>query len=237
MNPRQGAAQATSQDAATSEVVAAMEAGEGTMTEKKRRVVVAAIEAFAELGYAAATTNEIARRAGVAEATIFRHFESKKDMLLRIVRPLVMTVLLPHLVANVDEVAHDQRDIAAVFHSIMRNRLDLAARYAHLLRILVQEVPLHTELRAIFHEGTFVLLQTQFEQVFKRFVECGLLRPVSTLRLARTGLSLVVGYFVARELITPDTPWDDDEEIDFMVGVVLHGLGGPALASSGVDRA
>ena len=74
------------QDPAVAEVVAAIEAEEGAMTEKKRRVVAAAIEALAELGYAAATTSEIARRAGVAEATIFRHFESKKDMLLRIVR-------------------------------------------------------------------------------------------------------------------------------------------------------
>ena len=33
------------------EAVAAIEAEEGAMTDKKRRVVVAAIEAFAELGY------------------------------------------------------------------------------------------------------------------------------------------------------------------------------------------
>lgn len=214
-------------DSVIAEAVAAIEAEEGPMTDKKRRVVVAAIEAFAELGYAAATTNKIARRAGVAEATIFRHFESKKDMLLRIVRPLVGAVLLPRLVANMHEVAHDQTDIAAALRSIMRNRLDHAARYAPLWRILLQEVPLHPELRSILHEGIVAKLHGQLEDVLHRFVDSGQLRPVSIQRLARTGLSLVVGYFVACQLLSPDTHWDDEEEIDFIVGVLLRGLGGP----------
>ena len=216
-------------NAVIAEVLAAMEEAEGTMTEKKRRVIAAAIEAFSELGYAAATTSEIARRARVAEATIFRHFESKKDMLLRIVRPLVATVLVPQLVANLDEIAHGQRDLAGVFRSLMRHRLDLAARYVLLWRILVQEVPLHPELREIFHEEIFVRLQAQLAHVLSRFVDSGQLRPVSILRLARTGLSLVVGYFIARQL-APNVDWNDEEEIDFMVGVLVHGLGGPALA-------
>ena len=148
-----------------------------------------------------------------------------------------MTVLLPQLVANIDEVAHGQRDIEAAFRSIMRNRLDLATRYASLCRILIQEVPLHAELRAIFREVVFGTLFSQVEQVFNRFIEAGELRPVSTPRLARTGLSLVIGYFVARQLLATNTHWDDEEEIDFMVDVVLRGLGGPALASGAEPRA
>jgi AcrR family transcriptional regulator len=243
LNPRHRAAEAPDSvitpdsviapNAVIAEVLAAIEDAEGTMTEKKRRVIAAAIEAFSELGYAAATTSEIARRAGVAEATIFRHFESKKDMLLRIVRPLVATVLLPQLVANLDEIAHGQRDLAGVFRSFMRHRLDLAARYVLLWRILVQEVPLHPELRAIFREEIFVRLQTQVAHVLSRFVDSGQLRPVSVPRLARTGLSLVVGYFIARQL-APNADWNDEEEIDFMVGVLVHGLGGPVLAPTAV---
>ncbi len=59
-------------------IIAAFEQEEGAMTDKKRRIVEAAIHCFAENGYAATATNTIARRAGVAEGTIFRHFETKK---------------------------------------------------------------------------------------------------------------------------------------------------------------
>ena len=42
----------------------------------------AAAELFAESGYDAAGTAEIARRAGVSEMTLFRHFATKESLLL-----------------------------------------------------------------------------------------------------------------------------------------------------------
>ena len=40
-------------------------------TEKQRRILEAAVEVFAERGFAGTPTAEIAKRAGVAEGTIF----------------------------------------------------------------------------------------------------------------------------------------------------------------------
>lgn len=45
------------------------------------RILDAATELFAERGYAASTTREIARCAGVNEVTVFRHFENKVGIL------------------------------------------------------------------------------------------------------------------------------------------------------------
>lgn len=45
------------------------------------RILDAATELFAERGYAASTTREIAQRAGVNEVTVFRHFENKVGIL------------------------------------------------------------------------------------------------------------------------------------------------------------
>lgn len=45
------------------------------------RIVSAASELFAERGYTATTTREIARRAGVNEVTVFRRFENKAGVL------------------------------------------------------------------------------------------------------------------------------------------------------------
>jgi hypothetical protein len=55
--------------------------------EERRRVirdslVVAANELFVEVGYDAAKTGDIAARANVAQATLFRHFETKADLAL-----------------------------------------------------------------------------------------------------------------------------------------------------------
>lgn len=47
----------------------------------RQRLVVAAIDLFAEQGYDAATVAEIASRAGLTKTTFFRHFSDKREVL------------------------------------------------------------------------------------------------------------------------------------------------------------
>lgn len=54
----------------------------------RARILAAADEVFAEQG-AAATTEEVARRAGVAVGTVFRHFPTKQDLLVAIMKALL----------------------------------------------------------------------------------------------------------------------------------------------------
>jgi len=44
------------------------------------RIVEAAVQLFSRQGFAASSTHEIARLAGVSEVTIFRHFPRKRDL-------------------------------------------------------------------------------------------------------------------------------------------------------------
>lgn len=55
-----------------------MKAANQDLTPKQAKILQAAVEIFAEKGYAATSTSEIAKRAGVAEGTIFRHYKTKK---------------------------------------------------------------------------------------------------------------------------------------------------------------
>jgi AcrR family transcriptional regulator len=48
---------------------------------KRERLLAAARSLFAERGYAATTTAQLARAAGVAEGTVFHHFTSKSGLL------------------------------------------------------------------------------------------------------------------------------------------------------------
>ncbi len=51
------------------------------MTDKQESIIMAALQLFAKDGYNATSTSKIAKKAGVSEGLIFRHFENKEGLL------------------------------------------------------------------------------------------------------------------------------------------------------------
>lgn len=56
----------------------------GVSPDAARRLVSAAVEAFAERGYHATTTRDIAGRAGMSPAALYIHYKTKEELLYRI---------------------------------------------------------------------------------------------------------------------------------------------------------
>ncbi len=70
------------------------EAATGTRRKRdpkgtRERLVRAALDLFTSQGYHASTTPQLAARAGIAEGTIYRHFDSKEQLLNEIYRAAV----------------------------------------------------------------------------------------------------------------------------------------------------
>jgi AcrR family transcriptional regulator len=55
---------------------------ENQAADTRQRIIAAALQLFSQVGYTQATTHLIAETAGVNEVTLFRHFGSKKNLLL-----------------------------------------------------------------------------------------------------------------------------------------------------------
>ncbi len=58
----------------------------GRTTDKRARILRAAVDVFAQSGYFNARVSEIAKSAGVADGTIYLYFEGKEDLLVTIFR-------------------------------------------------------------------------------------------------------------------------------------------------------
>lgn len=61
--------------------------------DSNRKVLLAALSAFAERGYHGTTTREIAERAGMSPAAVYTHYRSKEELLYQIVRPGHVAIL------------------------------------------------------------------------------------------------------------------------------------------------
>lgn len=55
-----------------------------TVVSARERLVEAAVEAFAEKGFTATTTRDIASRAGMSPAAVYVHHDSKEDLLFHV---------------------------------------------------------------------------------------------------------------------------------------------------------
>jgi AcrR family transcriptional regulator len=54
--------------------------------ERRRQIVEAALDVFAEKGFNAANVSDVAARAGVSQGTIYLYFESKEELLIQALR-------------------------------------------------------------------------------------------------------------------------------------------------------
>jgi len=56
------------------------------MTEKQEKILEAALALFAQEGYKATSTSKVAKKAGVSEGLIFRHYGNKEGLLTAIMK-------------------------------------------------------------------------------------------------------------------------------------------------------
>lgn len=98
-----------------------------------------ALELLAERGYKGATTREIAARAGVSEVTLFRHYQSKEELL----REAVSRISPP--VAQV--IPTQGEDLGAAFLHLVGNLHALIEANQGFVIRLLPELMRHPELR------------------------------------------------------------------------------------------
>lgn len=57
-------------------------------SDRRSQILASALEVFSELGFHGARTRDLAERAGVSEALLFRHFPTKEDLIRAILESL-----------------------------------------------------------------------------------------------------------------------------------------------------
>ncbi|HYZ15735.1 MAG TPA: helix-turn-helix domain-containing protein [Candidatus Acidoferrum sp.] len=100
---------------------------------RRERLKTAALEVFSEKGYQAATTREIALRAGIGVGTLFRYAEQKRDLLLMIVND-GLDAATQEAIENIDDDSSLVDQLVELFAPRFRYwgaRLDLARESMH----------------------------------------------------------------------------------------------------------
>ncbi|MFP7494570.1 TetR/AcrR family transcriptional regulator [Terribacillus saccharophilus] len=195
------------------------------VTEKQSKIIEAAIEEFSRNGYASTSTSQIAKKAGVAEGTIFRHYKNKKNLLLSIVTPTMTKLIAPFVMDGFDTVFDKKFDTFGDFlKAILKNRVDFIRENLSILKIFMQEISFHPELQENYKEYIAQPLFKRLENTIIHFQDKGQIKNLPVHTVIRFTASTVVGFLFTRHIIYPDMNWNDDKEIEQTINLIINGL-------------
>lgn len=198
------------------------------LTDKQKKIIISAIESFAEKGFSATSTSEIAKKAGVAEGTIFRHYKTKKDLLLAIVAPVMAKFVAPFIIKDLEKVLHqDYEHFEDFLTAMLLNRRDFLVKNLAIVKILIQEIPFHPELKDLFKEHIALKVYAQFEKLVEHYQEKGQIIKLPAYSVFRLAFSSIFGFLIARYMILPEADWDDEAETERTIQFIMHGLASP----------
>jgi AcrR family transcriptional regulator len=137
--------------------------------ERRESILAAAREAFMSSGYGGARTRDIAQRAGVNEALLFRHFATKEDIFrAAVVEPLIAAMQGPLAgTAPVVEHGEESEQKKASSQATLRQMLEILQETAPLLGIALFAD--NEQARAFYREQITPILDAGSARLRKRY--------------------------------------------------------------------
>ena len=169
-------------------------AGKAAGTRKK--LLDAGLKLISKRGYLGATTKDIAKKAGVAELTLFRHFSSKELLFQEIINSYTFLPALKGLMPEIKTL--DYRDALLLISDKFLRRL---YERRDLVRIMRSEMHLYpSKVKDIYHNFIGEVNQT-LASYFRELQGGGTLRDFDPEYGARAFLGMFLSFFTVQELM------------------------------------
>lgn len=184
------------------------------------RIKKAAIKLFATNGFDGTTTRELAQAAGVAEGTLFRHFDNKKAILIEVATQGWIDILTD-LLTELSEMG-SYKAVAQV----MRRRMWDFKKNADLMRVCFMEAQFHPDLRDRIQLEVIDKMTHVAEGFFQTAMDKGIYRPMNPKLVAQVFLGMfVVAGFSHNTLMEPDaSPQVMKEMAEGLAEIFLNGV-------------
>ncbi len=188
--------------------------------ETQTRILKAAQKLFANRGYAGTTTRDLAHASGIAEGTLFRHFENKKSILVEVVTQ-GWVELLTDLLTELSEMG-SYKAIAQV----MRKRMLSFHSNSDMLRVCFMEAQFHPELRDRIQEEIVEKMMGVAEAFFQTAMDRGIYRPMNPRTVAKVflGMFMVSGFTQGTLMPGEASPGEIKEMAEEIADIFLNGV-------------
>ena len=184
----------------------------------KKKIMQAAVDLISTKSYNGTSTLQISKHAGLSQATLFKYFKTKEDLLTAILHPVV-----PGLFGRFFEELLAVNTTEEKVHYLVHNRMAYLKKNRALMKIILQEIFSNKKLR---NEQIFIwnTIQDKLLRVHEKLVADPRVNPEITIpQMVRICVGPLLAYF-AQLYIVGDKGDIREEDLDLLEKQILGGL-------------
>lgn len=193
---------------------------EADYPQGKKKIMRSAVELISTKGYDGTSTLNIAEHAGLSQATLFKYFKTKVDLLMAILHPVI-----PGLFGSFFEELLTFETTEEKIHYFVHNRMTYLKKNRDLMKIICHELLSNNKLR---YEQIFIwnTIQDKLQKFHKGLLADPRIDPDLTLpQMLRICVGPLFAYFVQLYIIG-DNGEMREEDLELLEKQILGGLWG-----------
>ena len=189
-------------------------------SERKASLIEAATVLFAAKGFNGTKTREIAERAGVSEALVFKHFPTKKHLYAAI---LAEQSPVPRMLSKIKKLA-DRREDVQVFTLIANTIILHGVPAPDLMRLLLFSALEGHKLSDMFFQNHVRVFHEFLANYIDRRIRDGAFRKVDSLLVARAFMGMLIEHRLLTLLFRMPVPTAPEHIVATFVDLFLDGI-------------
>lgn len=193
------------------------------LTEKQQNILKAALSLFAEQGFDATSSSQIAKRAGVAVGSVYQHFHNKRELLMAVLTPLTRSVFSQAADQFIDKTLdRDYDSLEDFIRALIADRMvfisENQAEFKIMLGQLLSDKQLGPEIKQAFNDQ---LKATAFP-IIKQLKRKKLIVDYPDDVIVQFIFGPLVTFF--GKIVLQIKPMSIDQEINYAVELLVNGL-------------
>ena len=193
-------------------------------TVKQKKIIEVAIGSFAEKGYSNTSTSEIAKKAGVAEGTIFKHYGTKENLLLSIMVPFVKDFFPSKVDELMGSLMKDKCSFEEFLRALLTDRSAFLSENREIFRVFVKEVFYKEELRNELLPIALEVGSYHLKKVIGVFKQRDEIKDIPNEVIQKMLITVIGGMFVTNFVLLNKHSISENE-IEDAIFFILQGLG------------
>ena len=196
---------------------------EEKMPPGKKKTIEAAIKLFAKQGYNGTSTLQIAKEAGVSQATVFKYFKTKEDLLYSITLPVLPKLYLVFLGR-----VQNANSIQELIRYIVRDRFEFLEENSNTVKIIYSEILTNENLKKQVIESTLEIFdEFDIKKILHNYKKINpeINENLTTAEIIRSFAGPIITYVAQRFVLFENVPCETQEhDLQFIENQIYRNI-------------